>query len=171
MLLSNLNLEFAAQIVVAVVTGVLSALLGLHLALKKHRSGKIWDSKHAAYTKIVECLADIRSYASEAYSRTAPALPAVSENRLIELRKSFEEARIQLRRHAQSGALTISGEAQQLLTQLLNELEQERFRNEEDGPIDEYDFKQEAKHYIQLGKIVNKYQDRLLAAAKRDLNT
>jgi hypothetical protein len=153
---------------VTLVVALTGAFMGVLLALQKHRREKQWEARYSSYQDILRAISDIHTWVEEAYA-SARMLPALNSEKLSELSTQFHAARLSLWRYAKVGNLTISSASLAALEALLYDLENERFRIENE-PIDDTNFDDlMSEHCEKLRALLDKHIPEIMRVAKADL--
>ena len=157
------------QIILSVITGVIIAFLSFYMALNQYRKQKLWESKHKAYSDVLEAIFSIYYWADESYSSTIPCLPSSNKETLKELGKKSDNARLQLWKTVKIGALLLDAKTINALESLIILIEQERHRYIDeytDGGINDEEFR---THCEKTRKIIDENLPNLIKVAKADI--
>lgn len=109
---------FASAVFVAVVTAVIT----VHLALRRFYSEKWWEHRSAAYSEIIKALHHVREH-SDTNLQFALRDKDIPEEGDMRLTKEMQDAIGQLRLHRDLGVFVICDEAVELLNVLFKELD------------------------------------------------
>jgi hypothetical protein len=153
---------------VTLMVALVGAFVGAFLALQKHRREKRWEARYAAYQDILRAISDIHNWVEESYA-SAKLLPALNAETLSELAARFHESRHLLWRYARVGDLTISKASLAALDALLHDLENERFRVDNEAFDDTNYDDVLSEHCEKLRGVLDKHLPEILRRAKADL--
>jgi hypothetical protein len=135
---------------------LVTAWITVRLSLRRFRAEKQWERKAIAYERLIEAFHKSKKFSSEHLDSTYKGRE-LAEERDKELRALAKEAREEIRRAADIGGLTLSDEAQKILSSYEAELEST------DSITTWHD------HLEHDYSVTNKCLQALLAEAKRDL--
>ena len=106
--------DAAISILIAVVTGAVSAWITVQLSLKRFRSEKWWERKVAAYERVIEALHHSKAF-TDAHFDAAQQGRTVSEEKDQDLRRRLEAAHLEIDKATDVGGFLLSDEAQERL--------------------------------------------------------
>lgn len=146
----------ALQALGTLLIALLSAWITVKLSQRKFRSERMWDRKVLAYERVIEAFHKSKKFSSEHLDAEYDDRE-VSEDRDKELRHLAKEARDEISRATDIGSFTLSLHALALLADYQRE-------SEEEDHIQTW-----MEHLKHDYSVTGKYQNLLIAEAKRDL--
>lgn len=162
-----MDINFSVEIVKGAIV-LVSAFLGVHLALQKYKSEKRWESRHAAYQDILRAISDIDAWVEESYA-SSKLLPGLTGEKLSEQGSRYHAARHSLWRQAKVGSLLLAPSSIGALNDLVTDVEGERIRLDHEPADDSNRDEVLAEHCEKLRAILAKHVPVIVRHAKADL--
>jgi len=159
--------KIARDALIGVVSGVGSAYVTLHFALKRFYFEKWWERKAEAYSSILDALHHLKNHVEHelAFLRVEPSLRPAGEEVLSQLTEKMISATAEIRKRADIGSFVISEEAVSAMRTLQTELDRiTGFSEGQQATITDL-----PEHFRLRLSAVNKCLDSMRDIAKNDL--
>jgi hypothetical protein len=157
--------ELLTNLVLAIASAIVSALITVHLALKRFRAERWWERKADAYSAIIEALHHMKRGIGDDLRGIEQNRPPPDDERDKELTARYAKASDEVHKAADLGSFLLSDQASEALKELMDGLRQAH----EDALVDGM----YPDAYIGLSgqlKAIEKCLAKLPQIAKRDLS-
>jgi hypothetical protein len=148
--------DLIIKLMMGLIIAIITAIVTVHLSLRRFHSEQWWVRKADSYSKIVESLHQVKAYCEDQMGYIEMHQDP-SDDKEKELQKKLKKAVEQIRQAVDIGSFFISLEAERTMVSLWNEMERS---------------KNEPSFYEYLNvklKCVNKALQRIKTQARKDL--